>query len=272
MLHELQRADTYGLEAHDYALGSVTALAATSDAAPLDPVRAARLDVALSVATLHFVSDLHYGRVDPARAGFNLESVRAVLDLPTALRALSAAGNVTATLATLEPPFHHYALLRLALTRYLSLAQQPGVTQLPAPPRKLRVGDGYAGTSSLRKLLLALGDLTPAASASTAQVFDAELSAAVRAFQLRHGLAPDGLLGKTTFAALTTPLAQRVRQIDLTLERWRWLPPFKTPPIIVNIPQFRLFAFRTTDDRAADILQMDVIVGRTFPRMQTPAS
>jgi murein L,D-transpeptidase YcbB/YkuD len=61
-----------------------------------------------------------------------------------------------------------------------------------------------------------------------------------------------------------------VRQIDLTLERWRWLPPFVTPPIIVNIPQFRLFAFRTTEDRVADILQMDVIVGKTYPRMQTP--
>jgi len=69
---------------------------------------------------------------------------------------------------------------------------------------------------------------------------------------------------------LTTSFAKRVRQIDLTLERWRWLPPFDTPPIIVNIPQFRLFAFRTTEDRVADILQMDVIVGKTYPRTQTP--
>ena len=65
-------------------------------------------------------------------------------------------------------------------------------------------------------------------------------------------------------------LAARVRKIDLTLERWRWLPAFQTPPIIVNIPEFRLFAFTQTADRAADILQMDVIVGRTFPRMRTP--
>ncbi|HUA88508.1 MAG TPA: L,D-transpeptidase family protein, partial [Steroidobacteraceae bacterium] len=50
----------------------------------------------------------------------------------------------------------------------------------------------------------------------------------------------------------------------------RWLPPFKTPPIIVNIPQFRLFAFRTTEDRVADILQMDVIVGKTYTHTQTP--
>jgi murein L,D-transpeptidase YcbB/YkuD len=65
-------------------------------------------------------------------------------------------------------------------------------------------------------------------------------------------------------------LAARVRKIDLTLERWRWLPPFQTPPIIVNVPEFRLFAFRQLADRAADILQMDVIVGRTFPRTRTP--
>jgi murein L,D-transpeptidase YcbB/YkuD len=67
-----------------------------------------------------------------------------------------------------------------------------------------------------------------------------------------------------------TTLAARVRKIDLTLERWRWLPPFQTPPIIVNVPEFRLFAFRQIADRAADILQMDVIVGRTFPRTRTP--
>jgi murein L,D-transpeptidase YcbB/YkuD len=92
----------------------------------------------------------------------------------------------------------------------------------------------------------------------------------VRSFQQRHGLAPDGVLGKSTLTALQTPLAQRIRQISLTLERWRWLNPFKTPPIIVNIPQFQLFAFRTTEDRVADILQMNVIVGRTFQHTQTP--
>ena len=92
----------------------------------------------------------------------------------------------------------------------------------------------------------------------------------MRSFQARHGLNADGVLGKGTLAALNVPLAQRIRQISLTLERWRWLVPFKTPPIIVNIPQFQLFAFRTTEDRVADILQMHVIVGRTFAHTQTP--
>ena len=99
---------------------------------------------------------------------------------------------------------------------------------------------------------------------------DATLVDALKRFQSRHGLAPEGSLGPQTYAALTTPFAHRIRQIELTLERWRWLPVFDTPPIIVNIPQFRLFAFRTVADRAADIMQMDVIVGQTYPRTRTP--
>ncbi len=94
--------------------------------------------------------------------------------------------------------------------------------------------------------------------------------AAIESFQARHGLVVDGIIGKGTFAELTRPLAARVRQIELTLERWRWLPYFDEPPIVVNIPEFRLFAFHTQADREADMQQMDVIVGQTFPRSRTP--
>jgi murein L,D-transpeptidase YcbB/YkuD len=99
---------------------------------------------------------------------------------------------------------------------------------------------------------------------------DAELVLGLQHYQARHGLEPDGSLGPATFAALTTPIAVRVRQIELTLERWRWLPPFDTPPIVVNIPEFQLFAFSTTADRVASILQMPVIVGQAYADKRTP--
>ena len=88
---------------------------------------------------------------------------------------------------------------------------------------------------------------------------------------LFRSLEPDGVLGPATFRALTVPLAHRVQQIELSLERVRWLPrTLNAPPIIVNIPQFRLFAFRTPQDFAKDILQMDVIVGANFQGRETP--
>jgi len=129
----------------------------------------------------------------------------------------------------------------------------------------------YTGAPALRHLLVALGDL-PAnrAAQPTDLTLDPALVEALRQFQSLHGLDPDGALGKETFRHLTTPLSHRVDQIELTLERWRWLPKLDTPPVFVNIPAFRLFAFGTPEDREADMLKMDVIVGRAFPNTRTP--
>jgi len=272
LVHELQRADSYGLQPEDYGGDELAQLAARNGpTAGADSERWARFDVELSAAALRLLSDLHFGRIKPAAAGFNLQGGHEPLDLAAALTGLAAANDVGKAIAAAEPPFHHYALLKGSLARYLDLLQHPELRHLTAISHSLKPGDAYAGAPALRRLLVALGDM-PAASATPAEdnSYSPELSAGVRAFQQRHGMAADGVLGKGTFSALTTSFAKRVRQIDLTLERWRWLPPFATPPIIVNIPQFRLFAFRTTEDRVAEILQMDVIVGKTYPRTQTP--
>jgi len=269
LLGELGAAEGRGLNPADY----TPKAPATGAATPTGAEASATYDVSLSGAALRFVIDLHYGRVDPAKAGFHLEAERPPLDLVTVLESLSTARDVPASLSTLEPQFYHYKLLEQSLKRYRQLAaQQPSLPPLPPIPHPpLHAGDSYSGAPALRALLHLLGDLSggqPAAEPGT--TFDPALSAAVGKFQSRHGLTADGVIGRQTFAALATPLTQRVRQMELTLERWRWLPPFETPPIIVNIPQFRLFAFRTTADIKADILQMDVIVGRSYPGRETP--
>jgi murein L,D-transpeptidase YcbB/YkuD len=125
----------------------------------------------------------------------------------------------------------------------------------------------------LRRLLTALGDLREPVDPAIADslTLDPVLVAALTRFQSRHGLDEDGVLGRATYRALTTPMATRIQQIELSLERARWLPPWRdSPPIIVNIPQFRLFAFRTAQDFEQDILQMDVIVGAAFRGRHTP--
>lgn len=272
LLVELQNAPAYGLEAKDYQGNEIGQLLNLSPPASVsDDERWAQFDVKLSVAALRFIADLHYGRVIPEAAGFKLREDRPPFDLAAGLKSLTTAPNVGRALAVAEPPFYHYGLLKDALARLRRLVQQADFVLLPPPPSNLKVGDAYAGAPALRRMLTTMGDLPSGDTTAPADpTFDANLSLGVRNYQARHGLGIDGLLGKATFTALKTPPAKRIRQITLTLERWRWLSPFKTPPIIVNIPQFRLFAFRTTEDRVADILQMDVIVGRTYPQTQTP--
>lgn len=272
LLLVLEDAAAYGLEAKDYLrTGQGQPATLQPPSGSLEAVQWARFDANLSAGALRFISDLHFGRVSPEAAGFKLRGQRPPFDLAAALETVATATDVTSALAAMEPPFYHYGLLKKALAHYRQAARLPQLTQLPPVPKALKVGSSYDGSPALRSFLTAVGDL-PASNRAVASdlTYDRALSDAVRSFQLRHGLTPDGMLGRATLAALEIPPARRIRQINLTLERWRWLTPFKTPPIIVNIPQFRLFAFRTTEDRVADILQMDVIVGRTYPMAQTP--
>jgi murein L,D-transpeptidase YcbB/YkuD len=123
--------------------------------------------------------------------------------------------------------------------------------------------------------LRALGDLPtvdPAAVApAPVNTLDAAIVTGLKQFQHRHGISPDGVLGRHTYDELTRPLGDRAQQIELTMERWRWMPPkLSSPSIVVNIPQFRLFAFETAEDSEAHMQQMDAIVGKAFESTRTP--
>jgi L,D-transpeptidase YcbB len=264
LIQALRSAETYGLRSTDYGVEAMVALLA-----PRSAEHVASFDVQLSALASRFLQHLHQGRADPRAAGFELQESRPPLDLAAILTLLATTDNASAVISSVEPAFYHYRLLKDALKRYQQLADKPGLSDLPRFQSTIKPGGPYAGAPALRKLLHALGDL-PAIPPKAGPVLDPKLVKALQRFQERHGISPSGRLDAATHAALTVPLAKRVRQIELTLERWRWLPSFETPPIIVNIPQFRLFAFRSTQDLQADILQMDVIVGQSYPERQTP--
>jgi murein L,D-transpeptidase YcbB/YkuD len=110
-----------------------------------------------------------------------------------------------------------------------------------------------------------LGDLPESAVIpADSQLYDGALVEAVKRFQRRHGLRPDGYLNVNTLDQLNVPLRDRVEQIRLTLERCRWLNyDFARAPIIVNIPGYRLYAL---DKDGKIALTMTVDVGDEYDR------
>jgi murein L,D-transpeptidase YcbB/YkuD len=274
LLQQLRLAAERGLDPEDYPGNCLAYLLNDLNDAPHAGIEQwALFDTGLTLAGIRFLSDLHFGRVDPASVGHNLSVERIRLDIPTTLAHLSTAVDVAVAVDALEPQFSHYALLKKQLSQYRALASQDGLTDLPALPAKsLKPGDDYSGAPQLQRLLAALGDSTPPPPDSPPpQTLSPQLVEALKHFQSRLGKKPDGVLGAATFIQLTRPLDRRVRQIELTMERWRWLPSeLVTAPIIVNIPQFRLFAFESTADSEEHIRQMDVIVGKSFDSTQTP--
>jgi hypothetical protein len=275
LLQELTHADKYGLHSNDYDGERLITLLTELEKSPESQAKDQQIqfDIALSASALRFIKHLHYGRIDPKQAAFNLpERHNDELDLVATLVQLSKSNQIVEDIQQVEPQFSHYQLLKTALHRYQKLAEYPELTQLPKPQQSaIKLGDRYSGIPVLRRLLIAEQDLPlDAITSDTEQTLDETLINALKNYQTRHGLTADGILGWQTFKQLTTPFSNRIQQIELTLERWRWLPPPQSPMIMVNIPQFKLFAFKSNEDHEADLLRMEVIVGQVYEHTQTP--
>ena len=225
-------------------------------------------DVALTVSTMRYVSDLRIGRINPKHFQFGLTVEQKKYDLAKFLRdQLLPASDISAVLDGIEPPFATYRRTEQALARYVQLAREDDSEKLPTPPKPIDPGQTYAGVPRLVRLLTLVGDLPPGTQPHDSQIYDATLAEGVKRFQRRHGLDDDGRIGPATIKQLNVPLSDRVRQLQLTLERWRWLPTeFSAPPIIVNIPDFRLRALNQNNKVA---LEMRVVVGKAMST-QTP--
>jgi len=216
---------------------------------------------------MRFVSDLRIGRINPKHFNFGLSIESKKYDLPQFLRdRLLLASDVSTLLDGVEPPFAGYRRTQAALVRYTEIASKDDAEKLPVPAKPVNAGQSYSGVPRLVSLLTLLGDL-PADAQPPSQIYEGSVVEAVKRFQRRHGLNDDGRLGAETLKQLNVPLSDRVGQLQLALERWRWLPSeFSAPPIIVNIPDFRL---RAVNESNAVTLEMRVVVGKAM-RTQTP--
>lgn len=268
-LRLLAGAFHHGLDPETYGTKALSALAATlNDAAStIDMDQLATFDLRLSAGVLGYLRHLHVGRVEPSAVRFKIPSRAQEHDYGAVLLAAIDGGHLQQAADDLGPSLALYRALQKALPRYRLLAQEEGPATLPAVGRSIQTGDAYMGTQALSRRLTVLGDLPPdeAESAGPADVYTHRLSEGVKRFQRRHGLADDGVLGKATLAAMNVPLTWRVRQIELAMERLRWLPhPGAQPFVAINIPAFRLWARDATSS-----LDMAVIVGRAM-NTQTP--
>lgn len=228
-----------------------------------------KFDLVLTVSTMRYISDLHIGRVNPRLFHFGLDIDHKQIDLSEFLRQkLVGATDVDAILETVEPPFPIYRRTEDALKKYMEFARLDDGELLPVSSHAVKPGDPYAGVPRLARLLTLLRDLPVGhAEVSGGGNYEGALVDAVKHFQRRHGLEPNGILDAPTLRRLNTPLSRRVMQLQLAMERMRWLPhQFERPPIVVNIPEFRLYA---VNEQYRTVFTMNVVVGKAYGH-QTP--
>ncbi|HSP79960.1 MAG TPA: L,D-transpeptidase family protein, partial [Myxococcaceae bacterium] len=253
------------------------------------------VELRLTSSFLSFASHLLSGQVSPKR--FRWRTQPPERDLAAVLEEALASGDVAESLRGLSPPHEGFRQLKEVLARYRAIAAAGGWPLVPPGELLERGGRGprvavlrerlrisgdlppapeerrlYVGTTGLELALVQEGLLHRAVEEAplpplppAEDVFDEALEEAVKRFQRRHGLTVDGLVGPRTLAALRVPVEERIQQVLVNLERWRWVPrELGGRHVVVNLPAFELEAV----DGSHPALRMRVIVGTQ--RLGTP--
>jgi L,D-transpeptidase YcbB len=212
----------------------------------------AERDLLLTDSFLRYAKTLAQGRASSAKIESDWALRAPDFDAAGVLDR-AAGGDVAAVLAALAPEAPSYKRLQAALLRYRAIDAAGGWPLLPEAV-KLKRGDSGAAVAILRQRLAAEGFLTEAKG----KEFDAAVQAALKRFQLQHGIDVDGQVGRATFLALNVTAAARVEQIRANLERWREMPrDWPETRIEVNVPA----AWLTVVEHNVPGLAMRAIVG-----------
>ena len=270
MLEALGQSDVDGLSPSRYNYETANKLMTAIKGALPDSIHSvylADLDLVLTEGFNRYASDLTRGSIDPLKAGLDWKIPRARPWEENLLR-MAVKGKPPAELIeSLRPQSPYYKRMMKALARHREIQKKGGWTGMTKG--KLVVGDSSAAAGQLRARMLASDDAKEAALAANGRVrpniFDNELREALRHYQDRHGLEPDGALGASTLGELNQSIDSRVDEILLNIDRWRWLPhDLGEIFVLVNIAGFEL---EVVENNVA-IERMNVVVGQ--PGWKTP--
>jgi murein L,D-transpeptidase YcbB/YkuD len=263
LLKILHDSESEGLNPEDYHLEKIRTLIRdlnkTQEPALFDIEKTVNLDILLTDAFLGYGSHLLSGRI-------NLNALYSPKYKPKLeewllepfLDALEQ-NNVEAFLTSLAPAHPAYTRLKQAIKRYRAAAENGG---WPIIAQGFKRGERHPDIALLKTRLMISGDLDILGEGEN-DLFDENLERAIQNFQKRHGIKEHGTLDKETIEAMNIPVAGRIRQMELNMERWRWMPhDLGNRYVVVNIPAFDLNVFE--GEKA--IMHMRVILGNRLQR------
>lgn len=212
-------------------------------------------DILLTESFQKLANHLYNGKIDPTQLytdwDMHPKEIKAIDLLQEAIRN----HTVEQTLDTLKPNHIAYKLLKKSLAKIKDMPNDNLASVWVED--KIKPNDTADAVKKIKLRLAYWGDYKKPDSLTS--IYDERTVKAVKHFQERHGLLADGIVGKGTAAALNFTKNQRKQQIIVNLERWRWFPRHLGDDyIIVNIPEFRLFAVKNNDT----IRTHKVVVGK----------
>jgi murein L,D-transpeptidase YcbB/YkuD len=244
VLETLGHAEREGLDVRDYRYEQLSAMHLHNGEDK------AAFELLLTDSLMRYSRDLRSGRARSVELEWDSGIASVGFDYGGALASAAANGTLSSFLVDLAPKHPEYHRLKQALFRYRAIESAGGWSVLPAETAP----DGE--NADLLRARLLVEDETAG---------ERDLTVALKRYQARNGLIPDGVLGPRTLASLNVPIATRIGQIRANMERWRWMPrEFEPRRIAVNVPSATLQYF----NHSIAELNSNVIVGN--PAKRTP--
>lgn len=275
LLDAIKGVEGHGLEPEDYHLGAITSRLQQLSENNADALALRDLDMLLSDALLLLATHLQRGKtdpkvIDPQWDGSPVQPEWLQQSMGELAKPLTPE-SLSGFLADRLPRDAGYARLQAARQRLSGLVEAEQWTAIGSESL-LRPGGKDDRVPKIRQRLIQLGDLAEnsivivdgnAEKTVGSNHYSTDLSAAVMDFQRRHGLEADGVIGPQSVAALNMSPEERVSQIDVNLERWRWMPrELGQRHVVVNIAGFEMRLI----DQGQPTLIKPVVVGRDYRR------
>lgn len=227
-----------------------------------DPTKRAEVEVGTTQLALYAIQSLAYGFVDPRQVHPKWAEIpRQVTAYQFLDQALQKPGSQFAShlIQVVPPQDERYAEMVKTLARYRELNRLGGWRDLPATANPAGPGTKYPELNLLTSRLQAEGDLPGGAARSRKGEIDNRTGEAIKSFQFRHGIEPDGFIGAETLTELNTDVSHRVNEIIINIDRLRWMPRTWDVPehIEVNIAESALRIYSNQRETAV----MKVVVG-----------
>jgi len=258
LLDQIEMAEQDGLDPQRYQLQTLKEL--TSEA--WHPTLREPVNQLMATAFELLITDLGQGLLDPSKSQKRWYQTPNKINPQLAYHALKLPGNtVTTVIDQHRPALPNYKRLKKALGEYREIAKNGGWPTI-ASGATIELGTKDKRVAQIEKRLVIGGDLLAsdlAADTSKPNTFSRKALLATKRFQRRHGLPADGSVGKETLAAMNISVNEKIENLELNLERMRWLPRnLGDRHIFVNVAEFKLRLM----DRGEEILNMPVVVGK----------
>ena len=267
MAQQLGKAEQDGLSSLRYRYDVLSKMvSAMKSSGSLDDAAqaqyAADVDILLTEAFARYATDLARGTLDPDEGGLKWRIPRGNVPKGNLLRVLAKGTDPEAVLARIRPNAPQYARLQKLLARLQEAKEKGGWPTVPNGDVKRGTADSVVVTA-LRARLSASEDPREATlaqrGAATPATYDEDLFQALKHFQERNAIDGDGALGPKTLEELNHPIDDRITEVRLNMDRWRWLPhDLGKMYVMVNVAGFEMSVIE--NNRVIE--EMNVVVGQ----------